>query len=194
MHRGPSQRLRSGQGPRQPAPRIQISAGITGLRGQRAFTLVEMIVVTALISLMLVVAIPRLSGGLFSDNSNETGRWIMAHVRQLKERAVLEQKTYQLHVSPDLQRLWITDIDMSEEDAAMARDSGFRLPKGVMIDHVALSPTERFSSGTVTIGFYPKGYSDRAVIRMRTNDGNRLAFFIEPFLYRVDMIRGSQGW
>ncbi|MBC2713492.1 MAG: type II secretion system protein [Desulfosarcina sp.] len=164
------------------------------LLGNRAFTLIEMIVVTALISIMLVVAIPRLGGGLFSDGSNETARWIIANVHQLKEMAVVTQKTYLLNVSPDTQRLWITEAGMANTDANAAREKAYTLPRGINIDHVAFSQAERFSSGTIPIGFYPNGYSDKAVIRMRTNDGDRLALFIEPFLSRVNLVRGSQGW
>ena len=102
----------------------------TPLSGNRAFTLVEMIVVTALISIMLVVAIPRLDGGLFTDGSDETVRWIVANVRQLKEKSIVDQKTYLLNVSPDVRRLWITDDGMTDEDTDAAREEGFRLPRG----------------------------------------------------------------
>ena len=160
----------------------------------RGFTLIEMVVVTALISIMLVVAIPRLEGGLFSDGSDDAARWVIATVRGLKEKAVVENKTYLLNVSPDVQRLWITEAGMADTDADAAREAGYALPRGVNIDHVAFSQTERISSGTVPIAFYPGGYSDKAVIRVRTNDGDRLAFVIEPFLAGVDLVRGSQGW
>jgi len=162
--------------------------------GSRGFTLIEMIVVTALISIMLVIAIPRLEGGLFSDGSDETARWIIANVRGLKEKAVVENKTYLLHVSPDVQRLWITEAGMADTEVEAAREAGYALPRGVNIDHVAFSQTERVSSGTIPIAFYPKGYSDKAVIRVRTNDGDRLAFFIEPFLAGVNLVRGPEGW
>jgi len=153
-----------------------------------------MIVVTALISIMLVVALPRLDGGLFSDGSDDTARWIITTVRRLKEKSLVDQKTYLLNVSPDVRRLWITEAGMADDEADVARDEGHRLPRGMTIDHVAFSQTERFSGGTVPIGFYPKGYSDKAVIRMRTDDGERLAFFIEPFLPGARLVRGSQGW
>jgi prepilin-type N-terminal cleavage/methylation domain-containing protein len=165
----------------------------TTLLDNRGFTLIELIVVTALISIMLVVAIPRLEGGLFSDGGDETARWIIANVRDLKEKAVIEKKTYLLNVSPDVQRLWITEVGMADADADAAREAGFSLPRGVNIDHVAFSQTERFSSGTIPIAFYPKGYSDKAVIRLRTKDGDRLAFFIEPFLAGVNLVRGPEG-
>jgi hypothetical protein len=143
---------------------------------------------------MLMLAIPRLEGGLFSDGSDETARWIIANVRNLKEKAVVEEKTYLLNVSPDVQRLWITEAGMADADADAAREAGYPLPRGVTIDHVAFSQTERFSSGTIAIGFYPKGYSDKAVIRVRTSDGDRLAFFIEPFLAGANLVRGPEGW
>ncbi len=162
--------------------------------GSRGFTLIEMIVVTALISIMLVVAIPRLEGGLFSNGSDETARWIIATVRGLKEKAVVENKTFVLNVSPDVQRLWITEAGMADTDADAAREAGYSLPRGVNIDHVAFSQTERVSSGTIPIAFFPKGYSDKAVIRIRTNDGDRLAFVIEPFLAGVNLVRGPEGW
>ena len=63
----------------------QSKTGTTRL-GNHGFTLIEMIVVTALISIMLVVAIPRLQGGLFSDGGDDTARWIIATVRGLKEK------------------------------------------------------------------------------------------------------------
>jgi prepilin-type N-terminal cleavage/methylation domain-containing protein len=166
----------------------------TVLGNNRAFTLIEIIVVAALISIMLMVAIPRLDGGLFSDGSGETARWLIGTVRQLKEKAVAEQKTYLLNVSPDIQRLWVSAADLADTEADAARDSGYQLPRGINIDHVALADDQRISSGTIPVGFYPQGYSDKAVIRMRTRDGDRLAFIIEPFLSQVDLIRGSQGW
>ncbi|BBO80156.1 hypothetical protein DSCO28_07220 [Desulfosarcina ovata subsp. sediminis] len=159
-----------------------------------AFTLVEMVVVTALISIMLVVAIPRLETGLFSDGSDETARWIIANVQHLKEKAVIDQKTYLLNVSPDTRQLWVSAADLPETETAAAREDGYRLPSGMTVDHVAFSSTERVSSGTISIAFYPKGYSDRAIIRMRAGDGERLAFSIEPFLSRIQLVRGSQAW
>jgi prepilin-type N-terminal cleavage/methylation domain-containing protein len=189
--------MRSSQAALLPALRTQAPAeNKTGtiLLGIRGFTLIEMIVVITLISIMLVVAIPRLEGGLFSDGSDETARWIIANVRDLKGKAVIDKKTYLLNVSPDVQRLWITEAGMADADADTAREKGFSLPRGVTIDHVAFSPTERYSSGTIPIAFYPKGYSDKAVIRVRNSDGDRMAFFIEPFLAGVNLIRGSEGW
>jgi len=162
--------------------------------GESAFTLIEMIVVTALISILLVFAIPRLDGSIFSDNSDETSKWIIANVRHLKEKAVTDQKIYLLNVSFDSQRLWITHAEATESEMDTALEEGHGISTGVTLDHVAYSETQHFSNGTVPIAFYPQGYSDKATIRMKTKDGDRLSFFIEPFLPGVNLIKGSQGW
>ena len=183
--------------PQLPALRASFTAAGSIRRlvaDHQAFTLIELVVVTALISIMLMVAIPRLSGGLLSDGDGQTARWIIATVRQLKEKAVTDQKTYLLNVSPDIQRLWVTEDGMAETDISIAKDEGYRLPRGIRIDHVAYTRDERISSGSIPIGFYPQGYSDKAVIRLRTGDGGRYSFFIEPFLAGVELVRGPQGW
>ncbi len=150
--------------------------------------------VITLMSITLMVTLPRLEGGLFTDGTDETTRWIIANVRGLKQKAVLEQKVYQLNVSMDAQRLWVSQEEMDEAAEEKAREKGYAMPRGVSIDHVAFSDSQRFSSGTVPIGFFPKGYSDKAVIRIRNNDGDRLAFFIEPFLPGVTLKKGREGW
>ena len=140
-----------------------------------------------------MVAVPRLSGGPFSGGSDAAARWIIANVAHLKEKAVADQKIYLLNVSPDTQQIWITAADISEVETTSARNDGYTLSRDAHIDQVAFSETERFSSGTIPIHFFPGGFSDRAVIHMRTRDGDRLAFLIEPFLPGVELIRDIRG-
>lgn len=166
--------------------------GMTQL-DHRGFTLIEMVIVTALISIMLVVAIPRLDRGLFANNTNETARWLIANVRRLKEKAVSDKKTYLLNISTDTQRMWITAADMTDTAVDAAGGTGYRLPAGLSIEQVSFSRNEPFYSDIIPIGFYPQGYSDKAAIRMRTDDGDRLTFFIEPFLPGVRLVQGNQG-
>jgi prepilin-type N-terminal cleavage/methylation domain-containing protein len=161
--------------------------------GSHGFTLIELIIVTALIAIMLAVAIPRLERGLFSDAGDQTARWIIVNVRELKEKAIADQKTYLLNVSLDTHQLWISTADTSDADEAAAQKKAYHLPKGMSIDDVAFSQNEHYSSGIIPIHFYAAGYSDKVVIQMSTKDGDHLSFFIHPFLPQVDYVRGDQG-
>jgi len=165
-----------------------------GMRNEHAFTLLEMVAVTALISIMLVVAIPRLHSNIFPDSGDETVRWIIANFHQAKENAVHQRLTYVMNISLDTRQLWVAPADLPEAEAAGLRENGYRIPNGVSIDHVALSQADRISSGTVPIAFYPQGHSDKAVIRIRTKNGDRMSVYIEPFLPRVNVIRGEERW
>ena len=80
------------------------------------FTLIELIVVIALISIMLLVAVPNFSGFLFTDHTNKTARWIMTKVKLLKERAVCDQKNYVLNADLDSNFLWVTDETMETDE------------------------------------------------------------------------------
>lgn len=163
-------------------------------RNPRAFTLMELVVVMALVSIMLVVAIPRLGPGLFSDGGDDTARWIIATVQGLKTRSVMDQRTCFLHVSLDDQTMWISvDASSASETETEVPERLYPLPDGVSIEQVDFSSTHFVSAGTVAVAFYPKGYSDKAVIRIQNRNGERMSFFIEPFLSHIRMVRSGNG-
>lgn len=153
------------------------------------FTLIELMVVIALISIMLMVATPNFSGFLFTDNTNKTARWIMMKVKLLKERAVCDQKDYVLNADLDSNFLWITDEAMeTDEDLLAAQKNGYELPEGVALVSIASSSRGEVSSGLTEIFFNKKGYSDRAVIMIQGEDDRKLYLTIESFLPAVKLL------
>ena len=161
------------------------------LANDRAFTLIETIVVTTLLGILLGVAIPKLSSGVLSEGGDETARWMIANVRHAKEMAVSQNKTYILNISLDNQRLWVAPFDLPETEEASAKEKGYRLPRGESLYQVVLAGADRVSGGTVPIFFFPQGYSDKAMIRISVSGGERMTFYIEPFLPHVNLVRGG---
>jgi len=152
------------------------------------FTLIELMVVIALISIMLMVATPNFSGFLFTDNTNKTARWIMVKVKLLKERAVCDQKDYVLNADLDNNFFWITDETMeTDEDLLAARKNGYELPEGVTLVSIASSGRGEISSGQTEVFFNKKGYSDRALIMIAGEDDRKLYLTIESFLPAVKL-------
>ena len=160
---------------------------------RRGFTLIEIAVVILLISILLLVTLPRLPDSPLTDQTRKTKRWVILKVQDLKERAVRDQKTYTLHVGIDSKRLWVTSDGMPEEIIEKAEKSAFKLDEDLKVLDVEYPGDQRVESGRADIKFYAKGYSDRAIIHMADGD-TRFSFQIEPFLSNVKTHDGYTGF
>lgn len=159
------------------------------------FTLVELAVVILLISITLMFALPRLPELPLVDPAGTAARWIIVNVRDLKERAVREQKQYTLHVSIDGNRFWITHEAMTDEERQTAEKNDYRLPGALRVAEVEFPDATRQLSGQADIAFHKKGYSDRVMLHIADGQ-DRMSFQIEPFLSRVkvyDRYVGFEG-
>ena len=148
------------------------------------FTLIELIVVMALLSIFIFFTIPQFDDSLLTDNTRKMSRWIIIKIPALKEKAVTEQKHYTLHVDIDGNRFWISNETMSEEELIHAEKTGYSLIDDMNILNVEFPGDETVSTGQAMIHFYKQGYSDMAVIRMEDSE-NQFSFKIEPFLSGV---------
>jgi prepilin-type N-terminal cleavage/methylation domain-containing protein len=160
---------------------------------RHGFTLIEIAVVILLISIMLLVTLPRLPDSPLTDQTRKTKRWIILKVKDLKEQAVRDQKTYTLNIGLESNRLWATNDGMAEESLQAAVDDGLELQGGMALRDVEYPGAIKIDSGLAEIRFFPKGYSDRAIIHM--DDGERFySFQIEPFLSTVKVYDGTIGF
>ena len=77
------------------------------------YTLIELVVVMALISTMFFFAMPRFQDNLLTDQVRKASRWIITQTRHLKQQSVREKKDYILHVDTEAVnfgfqlRIWI---------------------------------------------------------------------------------------
>jgi prepilin-type N-terminal cleavage/methylation domain-containing protein len=148
------------------------------------FTLMELIVVMALLTIMLVFSIPRFHQTLFLDDSKTGSRWIVGKIQSLKEAAVRNQRNYTLHFDLDTDHYWETDDSMPDEDIEDAARSTVPLPDGLKIADIEFPLRGKVSTGRTDITFYKNGYSDKAMIHIR--DGDLYAsYLIEPFLSEI---------
>ena len=153
---------------------------------RRAFTLIELIVVLSLVSIMLFFAVPRIDQSFFSADARKLSSWILLNTKALKNRAVKEQAVYALYVGLDENRLWTGPVSDRENMPGPGEgEDAFSPAAGARIIDVMFPKDTRISSGTVQIRFYPKGYSDRAIIHVQTGDQTRRSYRIESFLPQV---------
>jgi prepilin-type N-terminal cleavage/methylation domain-containing protein len=155
-----------------------------GSRNMRGYTLMELIVVIALLGIMIGFSIPRFHDTLYLDETRKASRWIIGKVHALREAAIQKQKQYILHIDLDTNRIWDTEGSMSEESRDEAALDAQALPGDIEIVDVEFPIGGKISAGRADITFYKSGYSDKALIHIQDDD-EQLSFLIEPFLTKV---------
>jgi prepilin-type N-terminal cleavage/methylation domain-containing protein len=157
----------------------------TTLNRQAAgFTLIELIVVVALLGLMLFFSLPRLQNNPFLDDNKQSSRWLIGKIQTLKESAIRDQKSYALHFDLDSGRVWETNESMSQDDIEQAVLDSYTLPNDLRIIDIEFPIKGKINSGQAAISFYKAGYTDKALVHMQDGD-TYLSFLIEPFLPNV---------
>lgn len=148
------------------------------------FTLIELIVVVALMGLMLFFSLPRLQNNPFIDDSKKSSRWLISKIQTLRESAIRDQKQYTLHVDLDSGRLWETHESMSPEEIEMAMLDSYILPDSLRIADIEYPVKGKVHSGQTEITFNKTGHTNKALVHMQEDDAY-LSFLIEPFLSEV---------
>ena len=151
------------------------------------FTLIELIVVMALMGLMLFFTLPRFGDNPFLDDSKQSSRWLIGKVQSLKESAIRDQRQYSLHFDLGSGRIWETNESMSPEDREdEALNNSYSLPDELRILDIEYPQKGKIYTGQAEIIFYKAGYTDKALVHMQ--EGNSyLSFLIEPFLSNVQL-------
>ncbi len=157
----------------------------TPYHGQRkGFTLLELIVVISLLSIMLVLTVPRFHSALFLDETKKSARWIIGKIQSLKEAAIRDQKQYTLHIDLDTERFWETDESMSAETLESTALNAAPLPDGLKIADIEFPIRGKIDSGQAEITFYKDGHSDKVLIHLQ-DGAEYITYLIEPFLSDV---------
>ena len=158
------------------------------------YTLIELVVVVALISIMLFLTIPRLQNAVLINDTKKTIRWIIGTTQTLKENAFRQQKRFVLHLDLGAQHMWVSNETSSEEELEQAQNSAYAIPSGVKLLDVVFADRDKVVYGQAKIYFYKKGYSDKVLIHIEDDDNQPVSLLIEPFLNEVQVTETYIKW
>ena len=137
-------------------------------RPRRGFTLLELIVVLALVSMLLGLAAPSLRGFFASRQTADAAAQMLALTQLAGSRAAARGDVYRLNIDLETNTYWLT-VQEEGEFVDLGSEFGrhFRFPEGTTVRVEMLSGGEPIPY----VDFYPTGRTEEAVIELTGRQG-----------------------
>lgn len=165
----------------RPLPRSRPSGG---------FTLVEIVVVVALISLFMVFSIP-LFGNVGTSSLDSSARRLSGTIKYLYNEAALSGLQYRLIYDLD-QGSYRAQILAADGRLVDAEDQGrqARLKGTVRFEDVQLPGRGKYSMGQVTARIDPSGWIEETIIHLDDGQGKKLTLRVMPLTGTTEIFQG----
>jgi prepilin-type N-terminal cleavage/methylation domain-containing protein len=164
--------------------------------GPRAgFTLLELTVVIAIISMAMLVAIPRVNNAFLETGMDQFIRSFMVSLRDKRENCLISRKPAYMFVDLYRQQVGFSDQEPGGADKPQGKPAGGTpVPEGLKILDVEFPETGRVANDVVFIRVSEEGYVRQAAIHLEDADFNRVTLFLEPFIASVRRVGGHAGF
>lgn len=154
--------------------------------GYSGFTLVEIIIVIAIIGVVLVFAVPSTRDVLTGNNLKKASRQLLEMERKLRVEAVRDQIDYILCLDLPHSAYWVITSDMTPEKQDEIKNRPQHLPSGVVIMDVVGENNKKQYASEVRIKFGKKNVCSPAIIHLAYEE-DRMTMVINPFLGVTDV-------
>jgi prepilin-type N-terminal cleavage/methylation domain-containing protein len=175
------------------------------VRDNSGFTLIEIVVVIAIVALMFMIAAPRVSR-VFNSQRENFAIFTGMIVRTFDD-AFLHNRTNYLTVhllSADPEDTLghkdvfnrhngISVLNIVEGEFVESKLKSLKFKEfsdSFLIEEVLLSTGEKITNGNVMIPFYPQGYSDNVIIHIMVNGGQQWSIRIVKHMKEPKVLEG----
>ncbi|EAT14375.1 prepilin-type N-terminal cleavage/methylation domain-containing protein [Desulfuromonas acetoxidans] len=163
------------------------------LNNSRGFTLVELSIVVALISLFAVLSVPLL-GSVAENNLNHSARRLAGMVKYLFNETALTATQHRLVFNLDDNLCTVEQLsELGEWQTPEGRVRQYRFPGNVDIKDIWVDERGKMTTGTVTITFHPQGWLPQTTVHLqqdKQDDGNELTIHLLPFTGSAEIEEG----
>ncbi len=153
----------------------------------RGFTLIELMVVVALMGIFLSLTIPNFRNAVFIDGARRDCRFIIGMAHKLRNRAAETGKRHMLNISVTNRTIWETRESMTEEERREAENDPHFISEDILAVNVERPERGVILNDPAVINFYPGGHSDMVLIRFKDREQESVSILIEPFLPEVKL-------
>ena len=155
------------------------------MSSQKGFTMIELLVVTILVSALVYIAMPSLRSST-DFNIKSAARSLTGTIKYLYNEAAFKKDIYRLVFDVDRDEYWV-EVLVGNEYVVSADylNQRRRLPSGVHFQSVL---TERNAARSSTLGrepgyilFPPTGYVEPAAIHLESENGDNFTIQTKPY-------------
>lgn len=163
-----------------------------GTFSKRGFTLLELVVVLAILALVTLVVYPRLPT-TEAANLRGAARSLAATLRYLGDRAAIGKAHYRLHLDLGTGSLTIRTVAAGEESTTGDTLLDRRLPTGgTLLEEVRTESLGTVREGEVVVDIGPGGLPEALVIHLRNDRNDRYTVAAFPQGGKVTIREGYQ--
>lgn len=150
-------------------------------RKSLGFTLVELIVVIALIGLVMALVAPATRDALAVDKLKKASRQLIGLDRKLRVEAVRDRTDYILCLDLAGATYWVVTSDMTPEKISEAKKAARRFPSEVSIVDITAEKNIKQTEGEFRIKFGKNSLSPPFIMHLAEGD-DRMTLVVNPFL------------
>ena len=152
------------------------------------FSLLELIVVCALIGIMLTLVAPQLRDTLFSDPLKSSVRKVIILTENAREQAVAEQRFCSLSFNSS-NRQFITELHTTgdtKQPPTTKEINSFTVPESVIFDGIEpRNATASLQTDDAVMWIGPKGHIRPTAIHFSNTGGDQMSIHFAPFLIKA---------
>lgn len=187
------------------------------MRNRRGFTLIEILIVLAILAGMVTIGAPRLLKS--QENLKTVARRLMVLTKETRNRARLNNSTYRLafKIEDKSSSYWVERasgakmIDLQAEEAALKDDSKDKKPPLFQIDkslskketqlpkEMRISMVETINTknpivnGMAYIHYSPEGFVEASVIQISNSKNQVWTLVINPLTGQADIVEEAKS-
>lgn len=160
------------------------SAQLTGCSG---FTLLELIVVCALLGLLMMSGLPALLNSVGRDEIRVAGSDLIVLIRSVKEEAQQNRSENTIYFDLDKNVVYLRGGAESEEEQDRGKTINF--PGNVQLRSVWLQSQGVLSHGIAELWISHEGFSEQCIVHLLQGQ-DEISLVINSFLPRIDVEDG----